>query len=174
MRVKELDVVQLKIKNKGDARSTFVEAPCVPTICSPLTNQPLSSAHELPEFAGLEFADFAHKQHHSLPVGISIGIDFYHVFMTGKVIRSKLSPVACKTRVGSVLSGRMGSSALDMHCFETHLLRASVEQPETDTHLRQELDKFWNAYPLVRFLSEDRCSPLYVKEWCGLLFYHLS
>ena len=112
--VKELDVVQLKIKNKGDARFTFVEALCVPTICSP---QPLLSAHELPEFAGLEFADFAHKQHQSLPVGILIGIDFYHVFMTGKVIRSKLGPVACKTRVGWVLSGRMGSSALDMHCF---------------------------------------------------------
>ena len=143
--VKELDVIQLKIKNKGDARFTFVEALCVPTICSPLTNQPLSSAHELPESAGLKFADFAHKQHHSLPVGILIGIDFYHVFMTGKVIRSKLGPVACKTRVGWVLSGRMGSSALDMHCFETHLLRASVEQPETDTHLRQELDKFWNV-----------------------------
>ena len=143
--VKELDVVQLKIKNKSDARFTFVEALCVPTICSPLTNQPLSSAHELPEFAGLEFADFAHKQHHSLPVGILIGIDFYHVFMTGKVIRSKLGPVACKTKVGWVLSGRMGSSALDMHCFEMHLLRALVEQPETDTHLRQELDKFWNV-----------------------------
>ena len=59
--VKELDVVQLKIKNKGDARFTFVESLRLPTICSPLTNQPLSSAHELPEFAGLKFADFAHK-----------------------------------------------------------------------------------------------------------------
>ena len=39
----------------------------------------------------------------------------------------------------------MGSSASDMHCFETHLLRASFEQPETDTHLRQKLDKFWNV-----------------------------
>ena len=41
--------------------------------------------------------------------------------------------------------GPMGSSASDMHCFETHLLRASFEQPETDTHLRQKLDKFWNV-----------------------------
>ena len=97
------------------------------------------------ELAELEFADFAHLQHHNLLVGILIGIDFYHGFTTGKVIRSKLGPVACKTRVGWVLSGRMGSSASDMHCFETHLLRASVEQPDTDTHFRQELDKFWNV-----------------------------
>ena len=101
--------------------------------------------HELPEFAGLEFADFEHKQHQNLPVGILIGIDFYHVFMTGKVIRSKLGPVACKTRVGWVLSGRIGSSASDMHCFETHLIRASVEQSESDISLRQELDEFWNV-----------------------------
>ena len=39
--------------------------------------------HELPEFTGLEFADFEHKQHRNLPVGILIGIDFHHVFMTG-------------------------------------------------------------------------------------------
>ncbi|CAB4039144.1 PREDICTED: uncharacterized protein LOC100197852, partial [Paramuricea clavata] len=143
--VQELDIVQLKVRNKGDARFTFVEALCVPTICSPLTHQPLSSVHELPEFAGLEFADFEHKQHQNLPVGILIGIDFYHVFMTGKVIRSKLGPVACKTRVGWVLSGRIGSSTSDMHCFETHLLRASVEQSESDISLRQELDKFWNV-----------------------------
>ena len=99
-----------QVQNKGDARFTFVEALCVPTICSPLTNQPLSSVHELPEFAGLEFADFEHKQHRNFPVGILIGIDFYHVFMTGKVVRGKLGPVACKTRVGWVLSGRVGVS----------------------------------------------------------------
>lgn len=136
--VQELDVVQLKVRNKGDARFTFVETLCVPTVCSPLINQPLSSVHELPEFAEMEFADFEHKQHQNLPVGILIGIDFYHVFMTGKVIRSKLGPVACKTRVGWVLSGRIGSSASDMHCFETHLLRASVEQSESDISLRQD------------------------------------
>ena len=60
--VPELDVVQLKVQNKGDARFTFVEALCIPTICSPPTRQPLSSVHELPEFAGLNFADFEHKQ----------------------------------------------------------------------------------------------------------------
>ena len=47
--------------------------------------------HELPEFAGLEFADFEHKQHRNFSVGILIGIDFYLVLMTGKVVRSKLS-----------------------------------------------------------------------------------
>ncbi|CAB3986888.1 Hypothetical predicted protein [Paramuricea clavata] len=79
--VQKLDVVQLKVRNKSDARFTFVEALCVPTICNPLTHQSLSSVHELSEFAGLEFADFEHKQHQNLPVGILIGIDFYHVFI---------------------------------------------------------------------------------------------
>ena len=40
----------------------------------------------------------------NLPVGILIGIDYYYAFMTGKVVRSRAGPVACKARVGWVLS----------------------------------------------------------------------
>ena len=92
--------------------------------------------HELSEFSGLEFADFEHKQHQNLTIGILIGIDYYHVFMTGNVIKSKMSPVACKTKAGWIISGRIGSSASDMHCSETHLLRASVNQVVTEKGLR--------------------------------------
>ncbi len=74
--VQKLDVVQFKVRNKNDPRFTFVEALCVPTLCTPLTNQPLDSVCELPEFKKLEFADFEHD-HQSLPVGILIGIDYY-------------------------------------------------------------------------------------------------
>ncbi len=86
--VQKLDVVQFKVRNKNDPRFTFVEALCVHTLCSPLTNRPLDSVRELPEFKKLEFADFEHD-HQSLPVGILIGIDYYHIFMTGKVVYNK-------------------------------------------------------------------------------------
>ena len=142
--VQKLDIVQFKVRSKHDPRFTFVEALCVPTICSPLTNQPINNACKLPEFNNLEFADFEHN-HPSLPVGILIGIDYYHTFMTDQVVKSNAGPVACRTRVGWVLSGRFGSPSSDMHCFETHLLRASVEQRETDQDLRHDLEKFWNV-----------------------------
>jgi hypothetical protein len=142
--VQKLDIVQFKVKNKNDPRFTFVEALCVPTICSPLTNQPIDSACNLPEFKNLELADFEHDQP-GLPVGILIGIDYYHTFMTNRVVKSQAGPVACRTRVGWVLSGRFGSPSPDMHCFETHLLRASVEQRDTDRDLREDLENFWNV-----------------------------
>ena len=59
--VQRLDVVQLKIKSKCDNVFMCIEALCVPTICSPLTNQNLSSVQELSEFRGLQFADLEHE-----------------------------------------------------------------------------------------------------------------
>ena len=116
-----LDVVLLKVRSKND-NVLMCEALCVPTICSPLTNQNLSSVQGLSEFRGLQFADFEHQGSTNLPVGILIGIDYYHTFMTGEIIKSKDCPVASGTKVGWVVSGRLGSPSADMHCLETHLL----------------------------------------------------
>ena len=63
-------------------------------LCSSLTNQKLSSVQALREFHSLQFADFEHEDTVNLPVGIRIGIDYYHVFMTGEIIRSTEGPVA--------------------------------------------------------------------------------
>ena len=101
--VQRLDVVQFKIKVKGGHEFICVEALCVPTICSPLTNQKLSSVQALPEFHSLQFADFEHEDTVNLPVGILIGIDYYHVFMTGEIIRSTEGPVASGTRLAGYL-----------------------------------------------------------------------
>jgi hypothetical protein len=76
--VQQLDVVQLNIKNKFDNGFTLIEALCVPTICSPLTNQHIAITRELEEFIikDLKFAECI-SDSTTLPVGISIGIDFY-------------------------------------------------------------------------------------------------
>ncbi|XP_028403430.1 uncharacterized protein LOC114526129 [Dendronephthya gigantea] len=139
--VQELDVVQVNVKDKSDHKFTSIEALCVPSICSPLTNQHIDSAQRIEEFKNLEFAD-RNEKFSDLPVGILIGIDFYHTFMTGKIIRSREGPVACGTKLGWVLSGRLGSSSPDLHCFETHLLRTTADTVPTDA-LRNDLDKFW-------------------------------
>jgi hypothetical protein len=97
----------------------------------------------LEEFEDLELADHEGDSP-NLPVGILIGVDYYHTFMTGKVVRSKAGPVACGTKVGWVVSGKIGAGPPDLHCFETHILRASVERKETSDALRQDLDQFWS------------------------------
>jgi hypothetical protein len=95
-RVQRLDVVQFKIKNKSDA------------------------THDLKEFKDLEFADYEGDSA-TLPIGILIGIDYYHAFMTGKVVHSREGPVACGTKVGWVISGKISSGTNSaLHRFETH------------------------------------------------------
>ena len=50
-------------------------------------SQHIASAKNIVEFRNLEFAD--HNDSLSpLPVGILVGIDFYHAFMTGRIVRS--------------------------------------------------------------------------------------
>ena len=39
MQLKNVDIVQMKIKGKSSNHSVYVEAICVPEICSPLKNQ---------------------------------------------------------------------------------------------------------------------------------------
>ena len=77
--VQKLDIVQFKIKNKHDANFTCVEALCVPTICSPLTNQCMLGVHECREFKRIKFADCEDHQTNgsNRPVGILVGIDYY-------------------------------------------------------------------------------------------------
>ena len=141
-KVQELDVVQINIKDKFVNRFTLIEALCVPTICSSLTSQHIASAKNIVEFKNLEFG-YHNESLLTLPAGILVGIDFYHAFMTGRIIRSKGGPVACGTTLGWVISGRLGASSPDLHCFETHLLRATVEVRISTDGLRNRLDKFW-------------------------------
>ena len=140
--VQELDIVQFKIKNRYDSRFTNIEAVCVPTICTPLTKQSMPGLQDCREFKEIKFADYDDHESNR-PVGILIGIDYYHTFMTGRVIRSSLGPVACDTKVGWVVSGSC-SSPEDMYCLETHMLNAVTEQ-QGSYDLRQDIEKFWNV-----------------------------
>ena len=138
----KLDVVLVNIKEKFENKLTLIGALCVPTIRSPLTSQRIASAKNIVEFKNLEFADF-NDSLSPLPVGILAGIDFYHAFMTGRFIGSKDGPVACGTMPGWDISGRLGLSSPDLHCFETHLLRTTAEVEHSTDILRDHLDKFW-------------------------------
>ena len=60
-------------------------------------------------------------------------------------MRSRAGPVACGTKVGWVISGRIIPESSDLHCFETHLLRTSVGNRESTDLLRQDLEEFWSV-----------------------------
>ena len=98
--------------------------------------------HDLDEFRGLDFADYEGNTTNPA-IGVLIGIDFYHSLITGITLRSKAGPVACGSKLGYVLGGRIGGSIIQSHCFETHLLRSCVETDVEPDGLRQDLQKFW-------------------------------
>ena len=121
---------------------TAIEALCVQTVCSPLTKQYISSVHDLDEFRGLDFADYEGNTTNPA-IGVFVGIHFYHCLITGITLRNKAGPVACGSKLGYALGGRIGGSTIQSHCFETHLLRSCVETDVEPDGLRQDLQKFW-------------------------------
>ena len=98
-------VVQLQVRNRVDNNYVYIEALWVPIVCSPLTRQSIKN----------------------LPVGILIGLDFYHSFFTGNVVKGKNGPAASESILGWILSGRVENSGTSpaAHCFEIYFYALS-------------------------------------------------
>ena len=83
-----------------------VEALCVPFICDSLTSQNVSIAvKKFPELSSLKLADS-----HSCPnvdVDVLIGLDYYHSFFSGKIVKTVGGPTASENILGWVLSGHV-------------------------------------------------------------------
>ena len=89
-KLETLDVVQLKIKQN---KCIFVEALCYSVICKPLKSQEIAFVRsKIGNFPKFELADF-NENSLELPIGILLGVDYYHQFFTGKVIKNEAGPV---------------------------------------------------------------------------------
>ena len=75
----------------------------------------------------------------NLPIGILIGIDYYHNFFLNNIKKGNEGPVASETILGWVLSGKIGSHK-ENNNLSTHFMKCTVEED----NLRQELKKFWS------------------------------
>ena len=74
------DVVQLKLKHCHQNEFVFIEALCVPVICTPIKMEEISSAHKnYKHLSKLEFTEFDHGSSELL-VGLLIGGDYYYFF----------------------------------------------------------------------------------------------
>ena len=145
--VKILDVVQFKVKHKFGNRSTYVEALCVPFVCSDLTRQNISAAkRNYGHIQNLRLAD-SNENSSNLKVNILIGVDYYHCFFTGKVKKANYGPVASETVFGWVLSGRVEyeNAGGDSFSFATHAMRCNNDQFDC---LKLNLTRFWEVEAL--------------------------
>ena len=142
-KLRRLNVVRFKVRHRSQRGMVkYVEALCIPTLCSPLSNQCFSETKRYDYFASLDLADdFVDDS--PIDVEILIGCDFYHSFFTGRVIhRGNEFPTASESILGWVLSGPTGIATQNggSHCMESHVLRCETHENDA---LKQELNKFW-------------------------------
>ena len=123
----------------------------VPTICEPLSCQPISASVEANgHLMGLDLADSADGSSH-LPVDILVGSDYYWDLVMGSVCRSEKGPTAIHTKLGWVFSGPTLSSSTVLCSYTyittTHLLQVD-DRPAKSTKLAEQLRAFWELESL--------------------------
>ena len=142
-KLKNIDIVQMKIKGKPSNHSAYVEAICVPEI-SPLKNQNIEIAagqHE--HLLNLDFADCSEGED-NLEVGVLIGLDLYYSFVSGVVKKVTKGPVAIASCLDWMLIGPYNNlNETSANMITTHSLRAYCEQDETS--LTQVMENFWDV-----------------------------
>ena len=103
-RIQVCDVIKLAIKTK-DGTDLVLPFLTVPTICEPLSGQPIALARErFRHLSNLELADDGCVKG-NLEINILIGADHYWKLVTGKVAQGTAGPTAIHTVLGWVLSG---------------------------------------------------------------------
>ena len=139
----------------------------VPTICDPLSCQPITAGVEANgHLMGLDLADSADGSSH-LPVDILVDIDYYWDLVMGSVCRSEKGPTAIHTKLVWVFSGpTLSSSAVlcsSTYITTSHLLRVD-DRPTKSTKLAEQLRAFWELESLG--ISEEE-KTLYDGEFAG-------
>ena len=107
-----LDVVRVQVYNDLDVKCGSIEVYVVPFICEPICDQKIEMAQTTFEhLMSLKLADSSDGAA-ELAIDVLIGADVYWEFVTGDVIKGNDGPVAVKTLLGWVLSGKWLVSAL--------------------------------------------------------------
>lgn len=122
----------------------------MPSICEPLTAQPISLClGKFEHLKRLDLADYSDGQD-SLQIDVLIGADYYWELVTGHTSRCDSGPVAVHTRLGWVLSGpipKMKRSKCSTTLLTTHTLHVGTALNETET-LNETLHSFWELESL--------------------------
>ena len=140
--IQNCELVRVTLKTlDGDIEVALLTSP---SICEPLTDQPLSLCMDsYKHVTNLELADNS-EDGSSIEVDILIGSDYYWQLTTGEVRRGNDGPVAVGTKLGWVLSGPV--PVADHSLFTTtHTLRVTSHEEET---LNDTLRSFWELESL--------------------------
>ena len=143
------EVLRVGLKMK-DGKNQELKLIKVPSICEPLTAQPISlclNKHD--HLNRLDLADYSDAQE-TLQIDVLIGADYYWELVTGKTSRGKDKAVAVHTRLGWVLSGpapKTKQSKNSVNLLTTHTLHVGTTGIDADT-LNRTLQSFWELESL--------------------------
>ena len=150
-RIQVCDVIKLAIKTK-DGTNLVLPFLAVPTICEPLSGQPIAIAKErFRHLSNLELADHGSVKG-SLEINILIGADHYWKFVTGKVTHGTTGPTAIHTVLGWVLSGpvpNVSGHEAALNLISAHALKVEAFTFQcNDCSLDQRIKEFWDLETL--------------------------
>ena len=147
--LKTLDVVQVCIRGKTKNINIYIEALCVPYICSPLNNPNLDAIQETFSYLkGLNLAE-------TLPPGrlpnieILVGLDYYYSLVSGKTIRSPRysnTPVAIESSLGWIICGH--AQDFKNQNYRTLLTSTTDVINYEQDELKNDLRYFWEIETL--------------------------
>ena len=143
--VKTLDVVQLCVPAKNGKYSIYVEALCMPHLCSPLRNPKIQVIKEKYEYLRNIPVDFAALDGPS-EISVLVGLDYYYSIVTGNLVKGEgAGPVAIESILGWILCGPTNLDATRDHEILTNLITMKDEKDATfkEDDLRRELHNFW-------------------------------
>ncbi|XP_065658112.1 uncharacterized protein LOC136082626 [Hydra vulgaris] len=138
--IKTLDVVRVCLKGRDPKNNIYIEALCIPFICSPLKNLNFNLLQQKYVYLkGIPLAkSYPLKNNES--VDILVGLDYYYSTITGKIIRGcNNGPVALESILGWIVCGPSDIGVRE-NFIQTNLV--STSQSDDDV-LRLELRKFW-------------------------------
>ena len=138
------EIVQVGMKLR-DGSDQFFGLFTVPTICEPLTSQPIALCTEkCGHLSQLDLADYSEGDS-EMCVDLLIGADYFWNLTTGRTVRGKSGPVAIHTKLGWVLSGPTpftGASSQSTSLITSHTLHVGISTPDAKT-LDDTLRSFW-------------------------------
>ena len=136
-----------------------------PSICKPLTSQPINYSKESYEhLIGLELADAA-EESDMIEIDVLIGADSYWDFVTGEVVRGNSGPTAIRTKIGWILSGptKPLEVSVNLTFASTHTLYTDY-CPSTETCLDVCLKRFWDLESLGIVKQENSVYEKFIQK----------
>ena len=156
----DCDVVNFQIRKAGtdDHDAINISALTFPVICSPLPSK-VSVNH--PHLYGLDFADEPFdSQVSSESIDILIGSDYYWDFVTGETKRGDDGPIAVKSTLGWLLSGRVNGT-IDPVTHSNLIIEGQnslfAPSQDQDDILTNTLKEFWETESIgIKDLPADQ------------------